>query len=40
MKKQYIAPLTEIQQFETAQLLAASGTEGTLPGFTPGNFNW
>ena len=37
MKKQYIAPLTEIQQFETAQIIA---TSGTLPAFTPGGFTW
>ena len=40
MKKQYYAPLTEIQMLEPERMLAASNLDGTLPGFTPGGFTW
>ena len=40
MKKQYFAPEILIRHMETEQVIAASDVNGTLPGFTPGNFNW
>lgn len=40
MKKQYIIPETLVQQLEVEQVIAGSDVNGTLPGFTPGNFNW